>query len=167
MLPIIAADAFVVTFACACMLLHHMRFEPFPRPLSWLRLLLPEDIFEELQYDGSQQTDDGEEPEWGSQDTTVYGDELGYYQTSYGDETQPLLQEWLAEQELLSEIDDDDDDDEDDDDGSTFSTSSTVNNEFIQWLDPNDSGYDSDISAASSHRSSISTDRDHSGDEII
>ncbi|KAH8123430.1 hypothetical protein LI328DRAFT_169525 [Trichoderma asperelloides] len=143
-------------------------FEPFPRQLFLVRLLLPEDIFEELQCDGSEQTDDGEEPEWESDCTTVCGDEMEYEQMDYGSETEPLLREWMVEQQLLSDsisqIGDDGDDDGDDDE-SSFSTSSTVNNEFITTLSgSSDSDYDSDSSIASGHTISISLNSGYSGD---
>lgn len=158
MLPVISADIFMMALVCSCMLLHHMMFEPFPRQLFLVRLLLPEDIFEELQCDSSEQTDDGEEPEWESDCTTVCGDEMEYEQTDYGGETEPLLREWMAEQQLLSDsISQIGDDDDGDDDDSSFSTSSTVNNEFItQWSGSSDSDYDSD--------SSISLNISYSGD---
>lgn len=144
MLPKIAADVVVVTLVCVYMLMHHMMFEPYPQHLNLIRLLLPDDIFVGLHYDSSEQTDDGEEWEWGSQDTTVCGDETGHGQTAHDGETEPLLHEWIAEQRLLSnnirQIDVDDGDDENE---STFSTSSTENNEFIPWLGVGDSGYSS------------------------
>ncbi|KAL9477322.1 hypothetical protein ACSS6W_007163 [Trichoderma asperelloides] len=113
-------------------------------------------------------TDDGEEPEWESDCTTVCGDEMEYEQMDYGSETEPLLREWMVEQQPLSDsisqIGDDDDDDGDDDE-SSFSTSSTVNNLFITtWSGSSDSDYDSDSSIASGHTISISLNSGYSGD---
>ncbi|KAL6904284.1 hypothetical protein GGI43DRAFT_400046, partial [Trichoderma evansii] len=140
------------------MLLHHMMSDPDPKSYFVLRLILPEDDSEGLQYDSSQETDDGEEPVWGSQDTTVYGSETEYEHTDYDDETEPLLQEWLTEQRLLSNNSSQTDDD-DDSLSSSFSTASTLSNLLIiNWLDSDDSGYDSNSSDYGGHNSFTSMD---------
>lgn len=128
------------------MLLHHMMADPFPRSYFVLRLILPEDDSERLQYDSSEWTDDGAESAWGSQDTTVYGDETEYELTDYHGDTEPLLQDWLIEQWLLTD-NPRQRDDGDDDDESTFSTASTLNDDFIiHWVGSSESGYNSDSS---------------------
>ncbi|UKZ66494.1 uncharacterized protein TrAtP1_007668 [Trichoderma atroviride] len=124
---------------CGCMLLHHVSYIDFPRQYSWPRYLLPEVVLEELLYITRQQETNWEE--WGSQDTTLCGDEMDDEQIDHEGDTEPLLREWLDEQRLLNQMDSDD---TDDDTESSYSTLSTVDSEMDFWFSYGGSRYDGD-----------------------
>lgn len=142
MLPIIAADVCLVPYVCGCMLVHHMSFITFPRVHSGPRYLLPEVVLEQLLHNRRQQETDWEEG--GSQATTLFCDDWYDEQIDHDGDTEPLLQEWLAEQQRLNQIEDDD---ASEDAELTISESSTVNPELDIWFINGDSGYDSDDSS--------------------
>ncbi|KAK1241386.1 hypothetical protein MKX08_001360 [Trichoderma sp. CBMAI-0020] len=99
-------------------------------------------VLEEVLYIPRRQETDREE--WGSQDTTLCGDEMDDEQIDHGADTEPLLREWLAEQRLLNQMDADDTDDETE---FTSSTSSTVDFEMDVWFSHGGSRDDGDGSS--------------------
>lgn len=142
MLPIIAADVCLVPYVCGCVLLHHMSFVAFPRIYCWPHYLLPEVVLDELPYSRRQRETDW--ADWESQDTTLYCDDWDDEQIDHRGDTEPLLREWLAEQQRLNQMDADD---ADDDTETTLSTYSPVNTELDLWFGNGNSGYDSDDSS--------------------
>lgn len=129
MLPIIAAVVCLVPYVCGCMLLHHMSFIAFPRQYPWYCYLWPTVVLEQLIYSRRQHTTDWEE--WGSQDSTLCGDDWDDEQIDHDGDLEPLLQEWLAEQQRLNQMEDDD---AHDDTESTSSTFPTENPEMDLWF---------------------------------
>lgn len=125
MLPIIAADVCLVPYVCGCMLVHHMSFIAFPRQYFGPSYLWPDVVLEQLLYNRRQQETDWEE--WGSQATTLFCDDEYDEQIDHDSDLEPLLQEWLAEQQRLNQMED-----EDADNGTepTITESSIVNLEM-------------------------------------
>ncbi|KAL7971872.1 hypothetical protein HDV63DRAFT_370606 [Trichoderma sp. SZMC 28014] len=142
MLPIIAADVCLVPYVCGCVLIHHMSFIAFPRTYRWPRYLLPAVVLDELAYGRREQEADW--ADWESQATTLACDDGDDERIDHHGDTEPLLREWLAEQERLNQTDTDD---VDDDVESTLSTYSSVNTEQDLWFSDGDSGYESDDSS--------------------
>lgn len=138
-IPIIAIDICLVPYVCGCVLLHHFSFIAFPRIYCWPHYLSPRVVLDELSYSRRQREID--RAEWASQDTTLYCDDWDDERIDHRGDTEPLLLEWLIEQQRLNQMDADD---ADDDTESTFSTYSPVNIEWDLRFDNGDSGYGSD-----------------------
>ncbi|PON22324.1 hypothetical protein TGAM01_v208807 [Trichoderma gamsii] len=88
-----------------------------------------------------------QETDWeegGSQATTLFCDDWYDEQIDHDGDTEPLLQEWLAEQQRLNQIEDDDASENAE---LTISESSTVNPEMDIWFINGDSGYGSEDSS--------------------